>query len=534
MESITVPSLYHKDPNQKYQYGTAGFRLIASLLPPVLFRIGCLAVLRSLVKGGAYVGVMITASHNPEQDNGVKLVDTDGEVLPLEWEGYAEQLSNLSDSDFGSGLASLAKTLELSNVQGRIIIGRDTRSSSSTLSKAAIDGVEALNGAVIDLGEVTTPQLHWAVYRKNRNEAFDPVAYIDWFSSAFKRSLVGAIPTDIPTVIDCSNGVGAQAAKSFVKALESVHRFEIINDSRVNLNFGVGADFVKSKQKIPAGVDPQKDRLKKFVSIDGDADRLIYFYIDESGNFRLLDGDRILSLYALYFSEVIGNLSLKDFTIGIVQTAYANGASTDFVSQTLKLPIHCTPTGVKYLHRKAQEFDLGIYFEANGHGTLTLSKKGLATLEDLDLKWKDDPDVPQQKKDCLSRLLSIFTLINPCIGDALGDMLLVETILRHKKWTLGDWYNLYVDLPNTLIAQKVKDRMLIKTTDAERRVSAPLGLQEKIDALVSKFRRGRSFVRPSGTEDIVRIYAEAETKEGADALASGVALAVCDVLDALS
>lgn len=29
------------------------------------------------------------------------------------------------------------------------------------------------------------------------------------------------------------------------------------------------------------------------------------------------------------------------------------------------------PTGVKYLHHKAKEFDIGIYFEANGHGTVT-------------------------------------------------------------------------------------------------------------------------------------------------------------------
>lgn len=28
------------------------------------------------------------------------------------------------------------------------------------------------------------------------------------------------------------------------------------------------------------------------------------------------------------------------------------------------------PTGVKHLHHKASEYDVGIYFEANGHGTL--------------------------------------------------------------------------------------------------------------------------------------------------------------------
>lgn len=53
---------------------------------------------------------------------------------------------------------------------------------------------------------------------------------------------------------------------------------------------------------------------------------------------------------------------------------------------------------------------------------------------------------------------------------------------------------------------------MIDTTDAERRTVSPAGLQEAIDATVSKYRRARSFVRPSGTEDVVRVYAEADTQ----------------------
>lgn len=32
------------------------------------------------------------------------------------------------------------------------------------------------------------------------------------------------------------------------------------------------------------------------ASLDGDADRLVYFYLDEQGNFKLLDGDKIATL----------------------------------------------------------------------------------------------------------------------------------------------------------------------------------------------------------------------------------------------
>lgn len=37
----------------------------------------------------------------------------------------------------------------------------------------------------------------------------------------------------------------------------------------------------------------------------------------------------------------------------------------------LQVPVYCTKTGVKHLHHKAQEFDIGVYFEANGHGTVS-------------------------------------------------------------------------------------------------------------------------------------------------------------------
>ena len=33
-----------------------------------------------------------------------------------------------------------------------------------------------------------------------------------------------------------------------------------------------------------------------------------------------------------------------------------------------------TPTGVKYLHAVAHRYDVGIYFEANGHGTVLFAK----------------------------------------------------------------------------------------------------------------------------------------------------------------
>lgn len=41
-------------------------------------------------KTGMAVGLMVTASHNPEVDNGIKMVDPNGGMLSQDWEGYAE------------------------------------------------------------------------------------------------------------------------------------------------------------------------------------------------------------------------------------------------------------------------------------------------------------------------------------------------------------------------------------------------------------------------------------------------------------
>jgi phosphoacetylglucosamine mutase len=168
------------------------------------------------------------------------------------------------------------------------------------------------------------------------------------------------------------------------------------------------------------------------------------------------------------------------------------------------------------LHHAATRFDIGVYFEANGHGTVLFSPKALKDLK------KYSPQSPAQAS-ALATLRALTDLINQAVGDALSDLLLVEVILAHKGWTMKEWLGTYTDLPNRLVRVEVRDRNIFKTTDAERKLVEPKGIQANIDQLVGKFAEGRSFARASGTEDAVRVYAEAATRAEADQLATRVA-----------
>ncbi|GBF88939.1 phosphoacetylglucosamine mutase [Raphidocelis subcapitata] len=505
-------------------YGTAGFRCGASLLDSTVFRCGLLIAARALAAGAA-CGVMITASHNVDTDNGVKLVDPSGEMLEPAWEELATALAQAgSDAAVADALAAVLAAhppaaAPAAQVGPRVVLGRDTRDSGPRLAAAAAAGAAALGVAVVDVGVVTTPELHSAVVALNKYAALGEEPYFTALTESFRTLVAGTPPPGTPLFVDCANGVGGLKLAEMAAPLAALGlRLELVNRGEGRLNHDCGADYVQKEQTFPEGLRDVPEGAR-CCSIDGDADRVVFF-TKRAGKFVLLDGDKIATLAAVFLRRLLASLPpalvSPPLRIGVVQTAYANGASTDYITRELGLEVACTATGVKHLHHVAKGFDVGIYFESNGHGTVLFDPAAVERLAALD----DQVGVVH--------ILAVGRLMNQAVGDAISGALLVEAVLRCGT-TLEAWEGLYADLPSRQTKLRVANRAAIATADAERRCVAPAGLQAAIDAAVAKVPRGRAFARPSGTEDAVRVYAEAGSQAEADALAAEVGRLVYDM-----
>jgi phosphoacetylglucosamine mutase len=444
------------------------------------------------------------------------------------WEPYATTLANApSDTALFEAYKKLAADLKVNlEAPARVIYARDTRASGSTLVASLVDALQSTDAKYTDYKLLTTPQLHYlvrCVNTKGTQYEYGEISekgYYEKISTAFKQAMKHR-KTQGHVTVDCANGVGGPKLRELVKYLPSAADggidIKIVNDNVVDpesLNVSCGADFVKTQQRAPPS--SKAGPMDRSASLDGDADRLVYYYLNKNSTFHLLDGDRIATLAASFLGD-LGRASglAEKLTIGVVQTAYANGASTQYIKEHLKLEVVCTNTGVKHLHHAATRFDIGVYFEANGHGTVLFSPKAIKDIR------KHEPKSPAQA-DALETLRALVDLINQAVGDALSDLLLVEVILAHKGWTLDNWLATYADLPNRLVKVEVKDRNIFKAVDAERKLEEPKGVQTEITEEVGKYKQGRSFARASGTEDAVRVYAEAASRGEADELAAVV------------
>ena len=141
MDVEKLKTAYEKHPKVKnhFKYGTAGFRMKSEIMDSVVFITGVLAALRSM-ETQKITGIVITASHNEVEDNGVKVIDSNGEYMEKIWEERAEELANCETTEeFIKIVSSLYK-----DSKSVVYVAADTRPSSPALLKTTIEGIESI------------------------------------------------------------------------------------------------------------------------------------------------------------------------------------------------------------------------------------------------------------------------------------------------------------------------------------------------------------------------------------------------------
>ena len=561
-ESISYFTKHHPNHGIHLDYGTAGFRDKATYLNHVALRMGMLMALRAFDTKKS-VGLMITASHNHVVDNGIKAVDPDGGMLDQIWEIYATKFVNCIDNKVYEAFCEIA-TLngvdlcneELYNGKFVVFIGRDTRPDSVRLARLVEHGISTIcHCRVMDVGLVTTPQLHHCVQSFNQLADLNLASeqgYYKKLSEAYLALLNGRKPSS-PFIVDAAFGIGGTKFAEVLRVVNShtpnalwCHQIRnspthtgsplMFDEEAMRLNDGVGAEHVQKTLQFPRydTIDISNEAGQRFASFDGDADRVIYFRARKSdGSLNLFDGDKIACLFAFFIRKQLAKLPVafsKSVKFGCVQTAYANGAAQEYIHNVLKIETAMTKTGVKFLHHKALEYDIAVYFEANGHGTVLFSPSFIEKL----CQVLDTTILAEEEISAARNLLALEQLFNQATGDAMADCLAVEAILCLEGLTLDLWDEFYMNLPSRQLKCSVANKNLIKTSEDETRVLEPRAFQDIVDNVVKDCEKGRAFVRPSGTENVVRIYAEASTIKLADALARKISLAVCDLCHGVS
>lgn len=231
-------------PSVRLAYGTAGFRARADILDSTFFRMGMLAVLRSRSRDCLAVGLMVTASHNAEPDNGIKLVDCDGGMLAQSWEVDATKLANAEDEMVEAALAEIAQAQAIGAVEGGVVlIGRDTRPHSERLARLALEGIELVGGTAVDCGLLTTPQLHHIIRHRNGKAGAGPhvgpvqwaseTGYFQMLTEAYAQLVPAGLPAAVgrgPLWVDAACGVGAPKVVALQEAVGGLGlTFELAN-----------------------------------------------------------------------------------------------------------------------------------------------------------------------------------------------------------------------------------------------------------------------------------------------------------------
>lgn len=389
--------------------------------------------------------------------------------------------------------------------QPQVLVARDTRISGQMLENALIAGLLSVGIEVLRLGVVTTPGVAYLVRAQEADAgvmitaSHNPIQYngIKYFGGdGFKLSdeleyeieqLLDAPSDDLPrpsakglgivedyqagglkytsfleqtistdlsglkVVVDAANG----ATSSYVSNLFADMNVDFIpiNDQPdgLNTNFQCGSTHPEGLQK--AVVENQADMG---VAFDGDGDRCIA--VDADGN--LVDGDKIMYICG---KSMDANGRLKKDTV--VTTVMSN---------------------------------MGMYKALEAHGMKSVQTK-VGDRYVVEEMLKNGYNLGGEQSG------HIVFLDHNTTGDGMLTALQLMQVVKNSGKTLAELASDVKTYPQKLVNIKVADKQAAMDN-------------EKIKAVIKTVEdemagEGRVLVRPSGTEPLLRIMAEAPTKE---------------------
>ena len=357
-----------------------------------VLRIGVLptpAVAHLVGELGADLGVMISASHNPMPDNGIKLFAAGGHKLADEVEDEIEQ--RLDD----------------------------------TSHRPTGDGV----GRVCDVVDATD-------------------RYVEHLLCALPRPLSG-----ITVVVDCANGAASTAAPlAYARAGAEVIAINAEPDG-ININDGCGSTHMEGLQAavLEHGADLG-------IAHDGDADRCLA--VDADG--EIVDGDQIMAVLAIAMKSA-GELT--DDTL--VATVMSN-LGLHLAMDRLGIQMVTTKVGDRYVLEALRASGYALGGEQSGHVVLPA---------------------------------------HATTGDGLLTALRLMSTLAATGDTLRELAGVMERLPQVLVNVQVADKAAVAGSDRVR--DAVAAAEADLGAT------GRVLLRPSGTEQVIRVMVEAPTQDKA-------------------
>jgi len=334
----------------------------------------------------AELGVMISASHNPHHDNGIKLFGPDGYKLD---DSIEAEISALA-----AGSIALAEPTELGRARRMLdSVGRYVEFAKSTLpGRMRLDGLKL--------------------------------------------------------VVDCANGAAYRTAPDTLYELGAEVIPLAVTPDGLNINEACGA--VHPQMMADAVLAHGADAG---ICLDGDADRLIM--ADESG--AIIDGDQILGRLALALHQK-GDLKGG----GVVGTVMSN-RGLELALRDADLTLHRANVGDRYILEMMRSGGFNLGGEPSGHILMTNLARS---------------------------------------GDGLLTALQMLALMQQAEQPASQFFNCFVPSP----------QRLENLRDIDPNILHNKKLQADLAAIETDMRGGgRVLVRPSGTEELIRVMVEADS-----------------------